>query len=301
MDAELPWIDAGRCLGCGVCVDICPTGILSLERDKAKVTGTGCIGCGHCAAVCPAEAVRCDPGDGWATAFATFTPSGAMIQPGAFAPAALLDLLRSRRSCRSFRPEPVPVPFLEDLVRAAVTAPSGTNSQRWTFTLLANRTAVERLGAAVADFFRRLNRLVERPLLRRCLTWLGRGDLEGYYRKYYATVCQALADWDRDRTDRLFHGAPAVILVGSRPGGSCPAEDALLATQNLLLTAHGMGLGSCLVGYAVEALRHDRRVVAAAGVPDEENVHAVVALGWPAVTFVRPAPRWRPVMRVRTA
>ena len=90
---------------------------------------------------------------------ATPRAGGGMIQPGAFAPAALVDLLRSRRSCRSFRPEPVPVPFLEDLVRAAVTAPSGTNSQRWTFTLLAGRPAVEKLGAAVADFFRRLNRM----------------------------------------------------------------------------------------------------------------------------------------------
>ncbi len=134
MDAERPWIDVGRCLGCGLCVTICPSGTLSRDQDKARVTGANCIGCGHCAAVCPAEAVRCDPGDGWATAFFTFTPSGAMIQPGAFAPAALVDLLRSRRSCRSFRPEPVPVPFLEDLVRAAVTAPSGTNSQHWTFT-----------------------------------------------------------------------------------------------------------------------------------------------------------------------
>ena len=57
--------------------------------------------------------------------------------------------------------------------------------------------------------------------------------------------------------DRLFHGAAAAILVTGRRQASCPAEDALLATQNILLAAHAMGLGSCLIGFAVEAMRRD--------------------------------------------
>ena len=48
--------------------------------------------------------------------------------------------------------------------------------------------------------------------------------------------------------DQLFHGSTAAILTGSNPGVSCPAEDAPLATQNILLAAHSIGLGSCLIG-----------------------------------------------------
>ncbi|MEZ4578721.1 MAG: nitroreductase family protein [Desulfobacterales bacterium] len=39
-----------------------------------------------------------------------------------------------RRSCRNYKETPVPASVLEDLVRIGITAPSGTNSQMWTFT-----------------------------------------------------------------------------------------------------------------------------------------------------------------------
>ncbi len=50
--------------------------------------------------------------------------------------------------------------------------------------------------------------------------------------------------------DLLFHGAPAAIIVASKEEASCPSEDSLLATQNILLGAHSLGLGTCLVGFA---------------------------------------------------
>ena len=50
-------IDAERCTGCGLCVEICPAGTISLQGEKAVVTGDRSLSCGHCAAVCPAEAI----------------------------------------------------------------------------------------------------------------------------------------------------------------------------------------------------------------------------------------------------
>jgi nitroreductase len=283
-----------------MCVALCPSNALVLAGEKVTVRG-GCIGCGHCVAVCPAEAVSLADGDGWAEAYTTFTPTGTMVQPGEFSPATLIDVLRSRRSCRRYQSREVPGPMLEDLIRAAITAPSGTNSQAWTFTALTSRSAVMALGEGVADFFRRINKLAANRLIRRAYALLGRKELEAYYRDHYAAVRAALENWDRDRTDRLFHGATAAIVIGARPDASCPAEDALLAAQNMLLVAHAMGLGTCLIGYAVEAMRHDRRVKASAGVPLDEPVYAVVALGWPDVSFLRQATRRRPLVRYKTA
>ena len=87
------------------------------------------------------------------------------------------------------------------------------------------------------------------------------------------------------------------MVVGSRNDASCPAEDALLATQNILLAAHAMGLGSCLIGFAVEALRRDRSLLKALQIPDGETPHAVIALGYPNETYQRPAGRFQPVVR----
>jgi nitroreductase len=129
--------------------------------------------------------------------------------------------------------------------------------------------------------------------LRTLLKWIGKGSLDMYYREYYESVRQGLEDWKLSGRDRLFHGAPAAILVGSRPGASCPAEDALLATQNILLAAHSMGLGTCLVGFAVEALRQAPRIQRTLGIPASEKVHAVIALGYPDVRYGRQAGRRR--------
>ncbi|MBM4372879.1 MAG: nitroreductase family protein, partial [Deltaproteobacteria bacterium] len=90
----------------------------------------------------------------------------------------------------------------------------------------------------------------------------------------------------------------AVILVGSSPGASCPAEDALLASQNILLAAHAMGYGTCLIGFVVEAMRSDPRIARVLGIPREERVHAVIALGRSAERYRRAAGRRKVVPRV---
>jgi len=104
-------------------------------------------------------------------------------------------------------------------------------------------------------------------------------------------VKEAREEWHGSGKDRLFHGSTAAILVGSKPGASCPAEDALLATQNILLAAHSMGLGSCLIGYAVAAMKKDPSIQQSIGIPSEEEIHAVIALGYPDEVYQRVAGR----------
>ena len=181
--------------------------------------------------------------------------------------------------------------MLEDLIKIGITAPSGTNSQAWTFTILPTRKAVTSFAEQIASYFRRLNAAAEKTILRIFLRLIGKGELDAYYRGYYKKVKEALAKWDGSGKDLLFHGSTAAIVVGSKPGASCPAEDALLATQNILLAAHSMGLGSCLIGYAVAAMKKDRSIQQAVGIPSEEEIHAVIALGYSGEVYQRTAGR----------
>jgi nitroreductase/NAD-dependent dihydropyrimidine dehydrogenase PreA subunit len=282
-------IDPELCYGCGDCLAVCPEETIRLDGGKAVVSGDRSLSCGHCAAVCPAQAVRVTSLT--PLTFATFTTSRAWLPHGQFDPGALVQLMRSRRSCRNFTTEPVDRDVLTDLVQIGITAPSGTNSQAWTFTVLPNRAAVETLGAEVAEFFRRLNRMARKTWLRRLFRLLGKGDLEAYYRDYFQSVEEGLAEYDRTGRDLLFHGAPALIVIGARPGASCPAEDALLAAQNILLAAHALGLGTCLIGFAVAAVKNRPALKRVIGIPDEEAVYAVIALGHPHETYRRVADR----------
>ncbi len=290
-------IDTEKCIGCGACVSVCPSGTLSMAGGKARVTGDASLGCGHCEAVCPTGAVRVAALSPEAVSFRTLRPDPSWLPFGAFDADALVRLMASRRSCRRYLDTPVDPAVLEDLVRAGVTAPSGTNSQKWTFTILPRPVDVRAFGERVGRFFERLNRTAEKRWLRGLLRLAGRPALDSYYREYYATVQTALAEYRASGIDRLFHDAPAAILVGSGPGASCPAEDALLATQNILLAAHAMGLGTCLIGFAVAAMKKDPSIGRFLGLPGGEVVHAVIALGHPDVTYLRTAGRKPFVLR----
>ena len=284
-------IDEDLCSGCGLCVTGCPTGTLSLRDGKATASGGESIFCGHCEAVCPQEAIRVTAIDEEMSQYKTFTTEKQWLPPGNYRTALLVQLMASRRSCRHFTARPVERDVLEDLMKIGITAPSGTNSQSWTFTILPARKAVTAFAGRVASFFRKLNATAEKPLLRLFLKLIGKGELDAYYHGYYRKIKEALEEWDGSGKDQLFHGSTAAMLIGSKPGASCPAEDALLATQNVLLAAHSMGLGSCLIGYAVAAMKRDPSIQRSIGIPAEEEIHAVIALGYPDEVYQRVAGR----------
>ncbi|MFQ5826419.1 MAG: 4Fe-4S binding protein, partial [Dehalococcoidia bacterium] len=70
---ERPVIDAEKCDGCGICVDICDGAGFRLVAGKAVVNpGAECDFCSICEAACPTDAISCfyeivldeDPGKG---------------------------------------------------------------------------------------------------------------------------------------------------------------------------------------------------------------------------------------------
>lgn len=283
-------IDRKKCTGCGVCAAICPYRAIDLVDGRARYNGTPCFLCGHCRAVCPADAVLL-LGQPLQLGLATMKEKAEVVAPGTTNGPELVALMRSRRSCRQYREQQVAEGALIDLVKIGTTAPSGTNSQGWNFIILPTREDLLVLGGLVADYYRKLNRLAANPLLRWLVKWTAGDSLGRYYRNYYGSVTEALRQWDEEGADRLFHGATAAILVTGRKDASCPAEDALLATQNILLAAHAMGLGSCLIGFAVEAMRRSPAMKEKMAIPAAEEIYSVIALGVPAVTYYRPAGR----------
>ncbi len=284
-------IDAARCIGCGMCVLVCPKETISIAAGKAVVTGSESMACDHCAAVCPSNAIRVDAVRPLSSMFHTFCPDIRWLPFGRYDRADLVNLMASRRSCRNFSNRPVNRTLLTDLVNAGITAPSGSNCQPWTFTILPDRAALDGLGRRVGDFFKKINKMAGKSWLRSVLRWMGKPELDRYYIQHFDTVTKGLIAWERDGRDLLFHGATAAIVVAADKQASCPAEDAMLATGNMLLAAHAMGLGTCLIGFVVEAMKRDPNIVRMLGIPDHETPYAVIALGWPEETYQRVAGR----------
>lgn len=60
-------LDQEKCIGCGICSNVCPHSLFNIENKKAVILDhNGCMECGACALNCPVEAVTVKPGVGCA-------------------------------------------------------------------------------------------------------------------------------------------------------------------------------------------------------------------------------------------
>ena len=105
-------IDTDRCNGCGTCVEVCKSFMLTLADGKAKVSETSCFfGCcadGHCMAVCPNDAITVHG--------RTLSPDDLLDLPtveNVTNYSQLLALLQRRRSIREFSDRKVEPEIIE--------------------------------------------------------------------------------------------------------------------------------------------------------------------------------------------
>ncbi len=134
-----------------------------------------------------------------------------------------LEVLRTRRTVRSYRAEPVDRQDLQELVEAAILAPNGMNLQPWAFNVITNRAVMAKVNAIVVQILRG-------PEVQAILGERTRGivNAPGY---------------------DVFYGAPALIVVSADQAVPGAPVDCQLATENLLLAAHAKGLGACYMGF----------------------------------------------------
>lgn len=189
-------------------------------------------------------------------------------------PAALLSLLRTRRSVRRFRPDPVPEAEIAALVEAAAAAPSAGNRQPWRLLLVTSRERIDAMAEAVRAEVARLRAAVREDAAPEADAYL-----ENFL--HFAGAPLVVAPIHRRGPD-LLQAAGAAASV-SRGDAEALASVAA-AIENLLLCAHALGLGACwMTGPLVAA----EALGAILEVPRGWALSALVPVGAPAET---PAP-----------
>ena len=188
----------------------------------------------------------------------------------------LLKLIRERRSIRSFSDRAVTREQIERLIEAARWAPSNHNRQPWRFLVLHDGQQIQALARTVAHGLApRLKRL---PAVAAGFA----AEFE-HYATFFATAPVLLIVLHRQPVSfaaDLLQGATNPALVSGEP------LSAAMAVQNLLLAAHALGLGACVLTAPMTA---QPAINAALTLPAGYDLTCFVALGYP--NEAPPAPR----------
>ena len=184
---------------------------------------------------------------------------------------SLNDIIKKRRSVRRYLPQTVPREVVHEVLVAAGWAPSAHNSQPWRFIILENPSVKRELAEAMVD------------------DWASDAEKDG---------TKVDGKMRQERIDR-FANAPTLVLACTTMDGlrKFPdqkrqmferdlAQQSLgAAMQNMLLTAHALGLGACWFCAPGFCKGTVRRVL---GIPEAVEPEAFVIMGYPADTPSEP-------------
>jgi len=170
----------------------------------------------------------------------------------------VVEAIHGRRSIRSYLTKPVDREFIKSIIWDAAQAPPPFSGEvPWTFNVVEGIHRIAELGKRAMDHAKEHYRSLE-------------GD----------------AGWLERPGFQIFWGAPALIVISGN------IQDCCRAGQNLMLSAHSRGLGTCWVGSPMLWLRTDEAKVELR-IPSELTPVSALCLGYPQTVPEAP-PKERP-------
>jgi len=160
------------------------------------------------------------------------------------------EAILNRKSIRAYTDKPVSPDDLEQIIEAGRWAPNAVPFQ---ISVIRN-----------AELLKKINDRTHNNMLNSGNQFLKeRASLPGYQPLY---------------------GVPVVILLSGPDNTPFPVHNTVLAAENMLLMATGLGLGTCLIFSITTALNGTKNLDLAreAGIPSGYSLQCAIALGHPA-------------------
>ena len=223
-------IENTTCNRCGICADVCPMGVISPPTDDeipaVPVTRAGyCISCGQCTAFCPTGALTLQKDTG-------IRPEPAWKGEG-ITPDLMVSYLKSRRSIRNFKSEPVPRETITALLDAARYAASGGNGQPVQWLVIQDPKEVRHIAEGVIDWMR---------------------TLEGSSHPMSGYIPSLIARW-KAGNDVICRGAPHLLIPHVPDGNPMALTDGIIALTHVDIAAPAFGVGTCWAGFIAMAIK----------------------------------------------
>lgn len=261
-------INTETCIKCGRCVRVCPVNIFYQENPRGEVqlqNISSCIRCGHCVGVCPTSSVI----------HSEFPPEkihriDRELLP---TPEQVMLLCKTRRSNRALKSQPVPDAMLNQIMEAAHAAPTGSNVQQVSFTLVTDPEKVRKVVELSMNVFSGiLDVLKSQP------ESPGISQMIGYITHLTEAYFQG--------KDPILRGAETLLLFHTPKELSFGYADANLAYQNGSLMAEALGVSQFFTGFLCTAIKEDKTDSIKNYLGIDGVVHAGMALGMPEFKFV---------------
>lgn len=249
-------IDNEKCIGCGSCVKDCVCSHLFITDQKASAAETDCIECGHCFAICPTNAIKITGYD---------CNEESIVSMTEFDSDKLLSAMKSRRSIRQFKAKMIEEDKLQKILEAGRYAPTGSNAQDVTFTILGSKQ--NEAEEICVKLFKKGKKLV--------------GSFNSYLKNLVIT------------DDFFFKGAPLVVVLSSKSN-----INAGLASSYMELMAYNLGLGVLYSGFFVVCTKLSRKLRELLQLSDDHEVVSCMVIGYPDVEYRRIAPRKNPKVKI---
>ncbi|GKU23775.1 nitroreductase family protein [Clostridium folliculivorans] len=128
-----------------------------------------------------------------------------------------IKVLLNRRSTRVFKDEQIKDEELETILEAGKFAPSAINQQSWHFTVIQNKEVIDLLAETFKEVLLNSNQ-------------------------------EAMVKRAQSANFKPYYNAPTLIIVSGDKSAVAPKADCGAATENLLLAAEAIGIGSCWLG-----------------------------------------------------
>jgi nitroreductase len=137
----------------------------------------------------------------------------------------LIDAIYGRRAVRDYTSQTVPRATIDELIDAAVQAPTALDEQPWVFAVIQGKGLLEDYSDRAKTHF---------------LATFNPGNDPHSMRR----------DLLMDPGFNLFYNAGTLVVIYATPNRHFAPVDCCLAAENLMLAAHAKGLGTCPVGFA---------------------------------------------------
>ena len=223
--------------------------------------------CGHCVAVCPHGAMslgnmpkeQCPP----------------ILDSLKLSPEQVSQLLKSRRSVRSYKKQPVPREVVNQIIDIARYAPTGMNAQDVQWTVIGPDGA-RRVAESVIDWMRALVKM--------------NSPVAGAYN------AKPLVDAWENGTDFILRGAPQLVVTHAHKDNALAQIDCTIALTYFMLSAIPFGAGTCWAGFVQLAAAMSGDVLKSLGLPEEHKCNGAMMLGFPSHEFHRIPVRKEPAI-----